>query len=316
MKKTINREEIRGYVYDHDLQISQVKNPESPNFGKDFIKGKLQVAVDDEALNVVDINYTYVAPITSKNTPNTTFTNLKRIIDENATWISKGKNGSLKVSCSPSLGLNEFYTKDGQFVSREENSGGFVTIISNIKDTDNRNKFTVDILITKISRIEADEEKHIKNDYVAVKGGIFDFANRLLPVTLKVTSEAGMKYFENLDASSSNPLFTKVWGNIISETIVDTRTEKSAFGEDSVVTYSSKMKDWVITGMLEEDYGFGSEDTITADEVKKAMKDREVYLATLKKNREEWDAKTNAATGNSTSQGSSNMAISTGDFKF
>lgn len=313
MKKMINREEIRGYVYDHDLKIAQVSNTKSKNFGKDYIRGKLSVAVDDEALNVVEIDYNYVSPTTNDDKPNRTYEALKKIIDTGATWLAKGKDEALKVNCSPSLALNDFYNDKYELISVEQNNGGFVTIVSNFKETDPRNKFTVDILITKITRIEADEEKHIPNDYVTVKGAVFDFANRLMPVTLKVTNPAGMKYFENLDASSTNPVFTKVWGKIVSENIETKRVEKSAFGEDSVVTYSSKRKDWIIDGTLEEAYEFNSEDTLTTEEVKKAMEDRNIALAELKKNREEWEANKNSASG---SASPSNKAVSTGDFQF
>ena len=56
MKKQINKVEIQGYVFEQNLALSKVKNTESKNFGKDFIQGNLQIATDEEGLNVVTVH--------------------------------------------------------------------------------------------------------------------------------------------------------------------------------------------------------------------------------------------------------------------
>ena len=58
MRQATNRETIIGRVYQHELVVKQVKNEKSANFGKDFISGKLEVAVDEEGLNVISTHYT------------------------------------------------------------------------------------------------------------------------------------------------------------------------------------------------------------------------------------------------------------------
>lgn len=58
MKKTINKETIEGRVYQFDLEVKKVQNTESENYGKDFISGTLEVAVDEDGLNVVPVHYT------------------------------------------------------------------------------------------------------------------------------------------------------------------------------------------------------------------------------------------------------------------
>ena len=52
MKKMINTERIEGRVYQHNLTIKTVQNQTSANFGKEFISGQLEVAVDEEGLNI------------------------------------------------------------------------------------------------------------------------------------------------------------------------------------------------------------------------------------------------------------------------
>ena len=49
-----------------------------------------------------------------------------------------------------------------------------------------------------------------------------------MPATFVIRNAAGMKYFEDLDASPSNPTFTKVWGKISSHIEKVEKTEESA----------------------------------------------------------------------------------------
>ena len=57
MRKNTNWTKIEGRIYQHNLEIKQVKNQESANFGKDFISGTIEVAVDDNLTNIIPIHY-------------------------------------------------------------------------------------------------------------------------------------------------------------------------------------------------------------------------------------------------------------------
>ena len=41
-QKFINQVNIEGYVYQHSLEVKTVKDPQSENFGKEFINGDLK----------------------------------------------------------------------------------------------------------------------------------------------------------------------------------------------------------------------------------------------------------------------------------
>ena len=56
MRKNTNWTKIEGRIYQHNLEIKQVKNQESANFGKDFISGTIEVAVDDNLTNIIHIH--------------------------------------------------------------------------------------------------------------------------------------------------------------------------------------------------------------------------------------------------------------------
>lgn len=312
MRKAQNTERVEGYIYQHDLSVKQVQNQASSNFGKDFISGNLEVATDEEGLNVIKVHFTYVTETNKSGNKNATYTVLKKIIDENKTWTAVGKENALKVRVDTALALNDFYNNNDELVSAKTNEGGFVTIINQLAEEKLRNTFSADMVITNVSHIEKDEEKNIEEDYVSVRGAIFNFRNDLLPVDFKVKNAEGMKYFEGLGATNSNPIYTKVWGKIISTTITRTSEVESAFGEAAVRTYSNSNKEWVITGTAKVPYDFGDENILTAEELTKAAQNREVYLAEVKKRAE--DYKANKAAGNTTA--TATTATKTADFKF
>jgi len=313
MRKPQNTERIVGRIYQHDLTVKQVQNQASENFGKDFIAGNIEVATDEECLNVIKVHFTYVTPTNKSGSENRTYTVLKKIIDENKTITSVGKDDATKVRIDTALALNDFYNQNDELVSAKTNEGGFVTIINDLGEPKERNRFTVDMVITNVQHVDKDEEKNI-DEHVLVRGAIFNFRNDLLPVEFKVENPDGMKYFEDLGATNSNPIYTKVWGDIVSETTTTTQEVESAFGEAAVRTYRNTSKKWVITGTAKVPYDFGDENILTADELTKAAQNREVYLADVKKRAEEYKASKAASTP--APQAAATTATKTAGFTF
>ena len=321
MRKTLNREHISGRIYDHALALKTVQSTESKNYGKEFINGTIDIATDDDCLNIVQVHFTYVTETTSKGNKNATYGALKNIIENGKTILNDGAENATIVKIDTALALNDFYTsRNGEdtLVSAKRNEGGFVTIIQKMEDADNRNTFECDMLINGTRYVEADPEKNIAEDYLVVKGAVFDFRNAILPVEFIVKSKGGIKYFESLDASPQNMTFTKVWGKINSETIVTKREEESAFGEPAVKEYTRTIREWVITGTSKADavYEIGdAENGITTEDIKKAMGDREVYLADVKKRQDEYQASRNAGSASSTASAAAAPAAQ-GGFNF
>ena len=314
MKKAfVNKEFVEGRLYQHNLVKKTVQNKESANYGKEFITGTIDVATDEEGLNIIPVHYTYVTEVTSKGNINSTFTNLNNIINGAKTWITDGKDNALKIRCNTALGLNDFYTQDGELVSAKRNEGGFVSTVKDLVPEAERNNFDCDIIITSVTRVEADPTNGVEKDFIRIKGGVFDFRQALLPVEFVCRDEAGMGYFESLDAAPSNPIFTEVKGQIVSNTIKREIEEESAFGAASVKTVTRTVREWQVTWARPTEYDFGAEDTITGEELKKAMQDREVYLASVKKNHDDYIASRTAATNDNAKDA---MNVPTGGFDF
>lgn len=294
MKKMINASHIEGVVYQHSLEL-KVSGPDSKNPGTEFISGVLEIATDNAQINIVPVHFTYVTATYAKSgKANETYTTLKNFIDGVYKTIMKdGVETATKVRIDSAIALNEFYTERNgkeEFVSVKRNEGGFVHVVSAIDDNEKkRNTFDCDIVITNVRRIEADEEKNIAEKAI-VKGAIFNFRNELLPVEFSVINSNAMDYFENLGATQTNPVFTHIRGQQVSETIVRQIVEESAFGDPSVREVKNTRKDFVITWASQDIYEWDSADSITAAEFKECITNRETTLATLRQRNEAYKA--------------------------
>lgn len=299
MKKTMeNVTHIEGILYEHNLE-SKVSGPNSKTPGTPFISGTISIATDDALTNIVQVHFTYVTPTTSKGSANATYTLLQNIIDGLVgTYMKDGVDKAAKLRVDSTIGLNEFYSdRNGksELVSTKRNEGGFVHLTNTLAEDEKvRNTFKCDMVITGVTHIDGDEEKKLP-EKVIVKGAIFDFRKALLPVEFSATNPGAMAYYEGLGASNSEPVFTKVWGRQVSETIVREIREESAFGEDNVREVQTTRKDFVITGGAKDPYPWDDEEFLTAKELTDAMTQRQTYLATIKQRQDEYKAAKNAS---------------------
>lgn len=296
--KFMNEVHLEGLLYEHNLAL-KVSGSNSKNPGTEFISGTLKIATDADLLNTVEVHYTYVTEKTKNGGTNSTFTNLKSIIDGSAmTYMAfKGKENYQPsyVRVDTAIGLNDFFTeRDGkeELVSAKRNEGGFLHFIkeAELKPEDQRNTFEADMVITSIARLEPNEESETPAR-MRVKGVVFDFRRGILPVEFMMYNPQGMDLFEDQNPSANSPFCTKVSGTQISQTYVIRREEESAFGPALVKEYPRSRKEYVIESIFNQiSYPWDDAGFITADELRKAMGDRETYLATVKKNNEEYKA--------------------------
>ena len=289
----INKTHIEGVLYQHDLEL-KVTGETSKNPGTEYIAGSVEIATDDAGVNIVPVHFTYVTATTSKGKANASFNTLKDIVDGKLGTIMKdGADKAAKLRIDSAIGLNEFYSeRNGQeeLVSVKRNEGGFIHVVSSVnEDEKTRNTFEVDMIITNVSRIDANEERQTP-EKVIVRGVTFNFRNDILPIELSVTNPNAMDYFEGLGASGKEPVFTRVRGRQVSETIVRTIEEESAFGEASVREVKSTRKDFVITWAQKEPYIWDDESTITAAELSELVAKRETDLAAMKARSDEYKA--------------------------
>lgn len=297
-KKVYNDVYLEGLVYEHKLE-KKTSGPTSKNPGTEFINGTLSIATDDACLNVVQVHFTYVTATTSKGNPNTTFTALNTIMN-GKTVVNDGQQNALKVRVNTSIGLNEWYRdiKDEEPQMIVRNEGGFVHIINGQlnEDENSRNRWEADMVITKITEVEANPERGTEAE-VRVGGLIFNsYTKAVFPMTFSGLSKAAIDYFSKLDVSAKSPIFTRLWGRQLSQTVKREIVEEGAFGDPTVRIENSSVKKYVIMNMSKEAYPWGdSEEGISIDEMKEKMADREVYLASVRKRQEDYQNSKNAA---------------------
>lgn len=290
-KNMINSVHIEGVLYSHSLE-AKVTGENSKNPGTPYIAGTIDVATDNEQVNIVSVHFTYVTPAYGSGKSNPNYGILSDIISGKIKNVTEHGEGA-KMRIDSAIALNEFYSDrngEEELVSIKRNEGGFIHLVNKIDDDEKkRNTFTTDMVITGVTHVDADEERNLP-EKVTVRGCIFDFRNALLPIEFSATSQGAMNYFEGLGVSNKEPVFTKVWGREVATTITRTITEESAFGEPMVREVNSTRRDFVITGALTEPYEWDDESTITAAELTKAMTDRQTYLATMKQRQDEYRA--------------------------
>lgn len=316
MRRTNNTTHIEGYVYESKLE-KKISGQNSKNPGTEFISGTLSIATDTEMLNVVQVHFTYVTATTKKGGPNATFNVLSSIIDGKiGNAMEHGKENAGKIRVDSAVDLNEWYDRNNNdaLVSVKRNEGGFVHQTAEF--TNQGATFDTDILITGARRVEADPERNMP-EKVIVKGYVFNFRQALLPIEYSVYAPiapaAALDYFENLGATEKTPVFTRVKGVQISQTIVRTIEEESAFGAPSTREVRSTQRDFVINWASPETYEWDSETGILATELAEKIAEREVYLADIKKRRDEYDA----TRGNALSNGAPAAANpSAGTYQF
>lgn len=289
-----NAVHIEGLVYQHDLK-KKVSGPNSKNPNTPFINGTIDIATDDALTNIVQIHYSYVTPTTKKGNSNPTYELLNNIVEGVVgSVMAHGADKAGKVRIDTAIGVNDFYTdRNGksELVSAKRNEGGFIHMATADMNADEkaRNTFECDIVLTNVIDVDANEEANTEA-HVILRGFVFGFGNALVPVDFIANNPVAMDYFRNLEATPNTPVFTRVRGRQISQTIVTKTVEESAFGEPSIKEVRKNRKAHVVFWAQSEPYLWDDESTITAKDLTDLKAARDLHLATVKKNQEEYAA--------------------------
>lgn len=283
----VNSVTIRGYVFSHTLQERERTD------GTKAIMGLVNIATDDEAINVVPVNF-YVQEKTRAGKDNATFGNLKQIMDSGVTYETAGTDAN-RVRVNGAIDVNDFYGRDGQLVSGKRVRGSFLHFLNAgepiATDKTPATYFEADVLLQ--SAIE--RESNDGSEYMSLQGFAFNYRGDVLPVTFSISSSEGMNFFSNEDISANNPYFGKIWGDIRSTVVVteqEADSTKTAFGAPVVQETSRTFRTWEVIGANVNE-GM-DDDTVTQEELKKKVAEREVRLAELA---ERSNAANNTATG-------------------
>ena len=289
MKKMNNRTIVEGYLYSNSL-VERTYSDTAKRPGAKYIMGTVDIATDEDLLNVISVHFSFVSEPQEKDKPimKQRYETLANIMNGTIkSCLNDGKDVAAKLQISSAIGLNEFYSERNgveELVSVKRNEGGFIRSQSPLNDPNDRNTFDTDMIIISAKRVEADEERDTP-EKVIIGGYIFDFRGAIMPVEYTVLAPGAMNYFEGLEPTKKNPVFTRVKGHQISTTVTRKIVEESAFGDDRVREVKNSRKDWVVDWAQKEEYEFDDESTITAEEINNALADRDVMLSDMKNRR-------------------------------
>lgn len=288
MRNWKNSVEVNGYVYSHTLQVKKT-GEHSRVPGTEFITGTVNVAIDDEMLTVIPVNFGYVTEFFNKKNSdgtqkkNDTFALLKRLIDNNEVVenIAYGAAGAMHIRIQGDIECNDFISrKTGELVSTQRIRGGFAH--TGYTSDEKMARFKTDMLITNYAEKESEDGEPL---YGTLSGYVFNYRNEFMPVKFTVRVEKGMKYFEDQDIAAE-PMLTHVWGNIVNTTVERKIEVETAFGAPYVSSTTKSFRSWDVSASYEP-YDFGEEEVMTMEDVKAGLKAREEKLANLKKNQKD-----------------------------
>lgn len=280
MRQNKNVVYVEGYVYNYSL-FANVAGPNSKNPGQEYINGTVNIATDEDGINIVSVRYTYVVPTWKSGKENETYTILQSLLNGAPTWEKDGKDKATKLRIQGDVEVNDFMGRDGNMVETKQVRGGF-THYANDGFRDKRNNFETDMLITNATRVEVEDG----NDYMSLSGYVFNFRNDFIPVTYTLNNEAGIKYFESLDISMNTPYYTYVWGKIVSSTQRVEKQVETAWGAPQVEYTTRTLRMWEVEGCSPESYEFDDDSTITLAEFKQGLANREQQKAEAKTRQE------------------------------
>lgn len=305
--KFINNASVRGYVFSHKLRVAD----SSKNPGERVIFGTLNVATDDNAINVVPVSF-FVNEKWKTGKKNTSYANLSQIINENKTVETVGIANAARVRIDGSVDVNEYYNRDGQLVSGKRVSGSFIHFLNPGEQIETptlpATSFETDMLIQSVTEKESQDDE---STYVSLRGFVFNYRGDVEPVTFSVESDSGKDFFLGEDISASNPYFGKVWGRIKTSVVVSKHEEdgsNTAFGAPQVRETNRSYRIWEVVGANTND-GM-SEETITQEELAKLVAEHQARLAGLAE--KAGQRSVSAPTGFAASAAPASQASSTG----
>ena len=284
-KNFVNRVNISGYLFSHNLteRVSQS--------GATYYRGTIQVATDEDAINVVKVNVPFLAGREKKKdgSENANFAALKSIVEDATTYEAAGKEAT-KIRIDGYAGVNDFVDREGNMASPKEIQASFIHL------NDAREfgaTFDIDVLLARCVERDFDDQDSV----VTVSGYTWNFFKEISPIDFTVRVPGGKSYFLDKDLSSSNPLLTEVKGNIVSSTIVREIEEESAFGDPIVRKTTRSVRSWDIEWAKPEPYDWDDEATLTKKELKEMLAAREEHLAEVKQRNAEYLASRNGNAG-------------------
>lgn len=253
--RTYNNIDMKGRLYNSSLEIKDFDKGEA-------ITGTVSIEVDANG-TVVDVSV-FARSTFNNGKHNATYDALDDIMAGNTRSVTEHGDDADWLAITGSVDVSYYPAKNGggdetYGLSRGQRIRG--SFVNPNKKREYRNRWTMDLLITQVTEVEADEEKNLPR--MARVNGYFidDYNERLMEVSFQARKPQAIDYLLGLPVSFDAPYFVSTWGEqqIVKRVVV----KKSAFGDDEIKEFDNKS--WVISGMATDPYEFGDEKAISVE---------------------------------------------------
>ena len=278
---------LTGFVFSANFRTCTSKATIKWHPNEGYISGNLNIATDEDAMNVVPVNFFVYENRRNKDddiVPNETYQTLLQIMN-GPTYETAGDKAP-KVRISATVDTNDFYSsRTDDIVSAQRVNGRFIHVMSPGTSVTPAN-FDVNAVVT--SAVEREVEG--RDPYLDVRGYVFNYnGTRLFPVRFECQDKSGQSFLLGLEPSSTNPVVMNIWGSIQTTVIEKAPAEQeevaNGFGVRPVISGNnvSTVRSWVITGA---DTGcvpeFGDVAPFTKNDMKRLIDERNVRLEEVK----------------------------------
>lgn len=275
IREAINEVFIEGTLKEKNLELATI---DTENGKTEVIRGELIITTDENSEHRVRI---YANKLTKERKENSVYKGLVTVMNEYVSIAEALKNGQTEESAvkvrvaKGKLGLNEFYTPNGELRSFPSISTNFINRVD--KNFSPKAEFSIEAYFDSFKpEMKNDEEtgRLIVNTIVPLYGG------KVIPLTFIASDEDVVDYLQtNYEAKRTS----KIWGELIN-TVEITKTEEKGFGKSKEKVITKTIHELIITGGEEEMYDEEDEKSYSTDLIKKAMAERDIYLDELLKN--------------------------------
>lgn len=276
IREAVNEVFIEGVLKEKTIELATIDTEQ----GKaDVIRGELVIATDDISEHRVRV---FANKLTKEKKENAVYKGLKTVMDEYVSIAEALKQGLTadaadKVRITKGkLGLNEFYTPNGELRSFPTVTTNFINRVDESKGYNPKAEFSIEMFFKSLTKEVKDGEE---TGRLIVEGIVPLYGGTVIPLKFVANDPDIVDYLDtNYEAGKTS----KVWGELVN-TVEVIKKEEKGFGKAKETITTKTLHELVITGGEEEMYDEDDEKSYSIDVIKKALAERDVYLDDLLK---------------------------------
>ncbi|MGM7720647.1 hypothetical protein [Metabacillus sp. Hm71] len=269
LREAENKVIIEGTLLEKRLEEKEFNGQ---NGKRNAITGELDIETAENEVHTVRV---FSFEKKADGSDNGIFKGLKTVDNEYKSVADNGREEADKVRITQGqIGLNEYYGQDGMLRSFPQISANFINRVQAGEEFEPKAEFEVEAFIKSVSPEVKNEEE---TGRVKVEAIIPAYGGKVLPFSLMAPVEAAEYIEDNYEPGST----AKIYGDIINFKEKKIVLEDVAFGKPKEkVTYNT-VREYLITGGSEP-YEEENNKAYDVELIKKALTEREIYLAELK----------------------------------